>query len=55
LKADIQIGIATEVRIMKIDIRSRSQAAMQIVLLAGVVLASLLLPSRAAAALGGEM
>jgi hypothetical protein len=55
LKADIQIGIATEVRIMKIDIRSRSQAAMQIVLLAGVVLASLLLPSRAAAALGGDV
>ncbi|MGD0975703.1 MAG: DUF2844 domain-containing protein [Candidatus Korobacteraceae bacterium] len=40
---------------MKIDIRSRSQAAMQIVLLAGVVLASLLLPSRAAAALGGDV
>jgi hypothetical protein len=55
LKADIQIGIATEVRIMKIDIRSRSQAAMQIVLLAGVVLSSLLLPSRAAAALGGDV
>ena len=40
---------------MKIDIRSRSQATMHMVLLAGLVLASLLLPFRASAALGGDV
>lgn len=40
---------------MKVDIRSRSQAATRMVLLAGLVFASLFLPSRAAAALGGDV
>ena len=40
---------------MKIDIRSRSQVTTQIVLLAGLVLSSLLLPLHAAAALGGDV
>jgi hypothetical protein len=39
---------------MKIDIRIRSQATMYIILLAGLVLSSLLLPLRATAALGGD-
>lgn len=39
---------------MKIDIRSRSQAATHIVLLAALVFSSLLLPLRATAALGGD-
>jgi hypothetical protein len=39
---------------MKIDIRSRSQAAVHIVLLAALVFSSLLLPVRATAALGGD-
>jgi hypothetical protein len=39
---------------MKIDIRSRSQAAVHIVLLAALVFSSLLLPLRATAALGGD-
>ena len=39
---------------MKIDIRSRCQAATHIVLLAGLVFSSLLLPLRATAALGGD-
>jgi hypothetical protein len=39
---------------MKIDIRSRSQAT-HMVLLAGLVLSSLLLPFRASAALGGDV
>jgi hypothetical protein len=53
LKADIQIGIATEVRINN---RSRSQAfrGTSLVLLAGLVFSSLLLPLRATAALGGD-
>ena len=40
---------------MKIDIRSRSQVAIQIVLLAGLFFSSLLLPLRASAALGGDV
>lgn len=40
---------------MKADIRSRSQAATHMVLLAGLLFASLLLPSRASAALGGDV
>ncbi len=40
---------------MKVDIRSRSQAATHMVLLAGLVFASLFLPSRASAALGGDV
>lgn len=39
---------------MKVDIRSRSQAATRMVLLAGLCIASLLLPSRASAVLGGD-
>ncbi len=39
---------------MKIDIRSRIQVAPHIVLLAGLVFSSLLLPLRATAALGGD-
>jgi hypothetical protein len=40
---------------MKVDIRSRSQAATHMVLLAGLVFASLFLPCRASAALGGDV
>lgn len=40
---------------MKVKIQSRSQAAMPMVLLAGVVIALLLLPSPASAVLGGNV
>ncbi len=40
---------------MKVDIRSRSQDATHMVLLAGLFFASLFLPSRASAALGGDV
>jgi hypothetical protein len=40
---------------MKIDIRSRGHATAHLVLLAGLVLSSMFLPMRAAAALGGDV
>jgi hypothetical protein len=40
---------------MKVDIRSRGQAAMHVVLLAGLFFATLFLPSRASAVLGGNV
>ena len=40
---------------MKVDIRRRSQAATHIALLAGLCFASLFLPARASAALGGDV
>jgi hypothetical protein len=49
------IDFQAEVRIMKVGIRSRSRAATHLVLLAGLFFASLLLPSRTSAALGGDV
>ncbi len=40
---------------MRVDIRSRSQSAMLTVLMAGLLFTSLFLPSRASAALGGNV